>query len=261
MDGKFVSINLDGKRWKNEVGFGESLANQPGAVAYSVADNEIVETVGSDMASGKNLDSMMAMFMKDPNSNESKAIKKWREDLEYEAAIDDEGAHGHHVKKANTLVELALKMEIDPGEFVDTIERYNKFCETGKDLDFNKDAKFLKPIRKPPFYAIYGHRFSQCTKGLNGVAVNTDFEVLNPKGEIIPGLYAAGDTCTIYGDLVLGPPMGPPGGGGENQNKSSTAQDGGNILSGDRAPCQGAMAAFMSGYAAGTHVAEYLKNN
>ena len=52
----------------------------------------------------------------DPNSNESKAIKKWREDLEYEAALDEEGTHGNHVKKANTLVELALKMEIDPSD-------------------------------------------------------------------------------------------------------------------------------------------------
>jgi hypothetical protein len=42
-NGMFVSINLDGKRWKNEVVRGVTLASQPGAAAYAVADNDIVE--------------------------------------------------------------------------------------------------------------------------------------------------------------------------------------------------------------------------
>ena len=129
-----------------------------------------------------------------------------KEDLEYEIAIDEEGASGNHAKKADSLVELALKMKIDPRAFVDTIERYNKFCETGKDLDFGKPAHMLKAIKKPPFYAIFGHRWSQCTKGRNGIAVNSKFQALNTKGEVIPGLYAAGDSCTIFGGLVLNTP-------------------------------------------------------
>jgi len=251
-DGKFVSINLDGKRWKDESGRGGvSVATQPGSVAYSVADDEIVETVGSQLVIGG-----MAGpggMATDPDSNENRAIKKWREDLEYEVAIDEEGASGNHAKKANTLVELALKMKIDPAVFVETIERYNKFCETGKDLDFGKSAQMLKAIKKPPFWAIYGHRFSQCTKGLNGIAVSSDVEVLNPKGEAMPGLYAAGDTCTIYGGLVIGP------GGSGNSSSVSTVPAGGNILSTTPSPCQGSMAAYMTGYSAGVHVADYLK--
>jgi fumarate reductase flavoprotein subunit len=242
-DGKFVSINLVGKRWRNEGGPNVSVANQPGAVAYAVADGEIAEMVGSDLASGNAGDGMIKMMASDPNSNEAKALKLWREDLEYEAALDEgRVTHGNHAKKANTLVELALKMEIDPKVFVETIERYNKFCETGRDLDFNKDAKYLKPIRKPPFYAIYGHRFSQCTKGLNGIAVNPNYEILNPKGQAMPGLFAAGDTCTIYG-------------------RSGAAASGGNILSTTATPNQGAMMAFSSGYTAGVNAAEYLKKN
>ena len=177
-----MSINLDGRRWRNEGGPNVSVAVQPGAVAYAVADDEIAETVGAELISGSSGDGMIASMAKDLNSNEGKALKLWREDLEYEAALDEgRVTHGNHVKRANTLVELAIKMEIDPKTFVETIERYNKFCETGKDLDFNKDAKYLKPIRKPPFYGIYGHRFSQCTKGLNGIAVNPNYEVLNPE--------------------------------------------------------------------------------
>jgi hypothetical protein len=193
------------------------------------------------------------MMASDPNSSEAKALKKWREDLEYEAAIDEEGTRGNHTKKANTLVELALKMNIDPAVFVETIDKYNKFCETGKDLDFGKDAKSLKPVKKPPFWAIYGHRYSQCTKGLNGIAVNPNFEILNTKGEVMPGLYASGDTCTVYGGLDLGI------GGRGAQSASITIPAGGNILSTTPSPCQGSTAAFMSGYATGVHAAEYLK--
>jgi hypothetical protein len=39
-------------------------------------------------------------------------------------------------------VELALKRKIDPRAFVDMIDRYNKFCDTGKDLDFGKSSQY-----------------------------------------------------------------------------------------------------------------------
>ena len=213
-NGMFVSINLYGKRWKNDGGFGggdaADLGDQPGGVAYAVADNEIVETAGSQMMNQK----QGSPGEGSSGLDERTAIKKWREDLEYEATIDDEGASGNHTKKANTLAELALKMKIDPKTFVDTIERYNKFCETGKDLDFGKSAQMLKPIKTPPFWAIFGHRWSQCTKGRNGVAVNSKFQALNTKGEVMPGLYAAGDGCTIFGGLVMNKSsnQGMPGG-------------------------------------------------
>jgi hypothetical protein len=290
--GGFVYINLEGKRWQQQGfggGGGNSLGSQPGGVVYSVGDSDIVEAAGKQLLSGSGgMGGMMAQNMSDPNSNESKAIKKWKEDLEYEAAIDDEGTHGHHAKKANTLVELALKMDIDPATFVKTIEEYNKAVESGKAQGSSDQggaaagmtaaaggmpsgmqqggssggqggmpsgmgggmtggpggmqSQSLKPIKTPPFYAIYGHRFSQCTKGLNGIAVNSSYEVLNSKGETISGLWAAGDNCTIYG-------------------KSSAATSGGNILSTTPTPCDGAMNAFISGYNTGVKAAEYLKKN
>jgi hypothetical protein len=306
--GGFVYINLEGNRWQQQGfggGGGNSLGSQPGGVVYSVGDSEIVEAAGKQLISGSGgMGGMMAQNMSDPNSNEYKAIRKWKEDLEYEAAIDDEGTHGHHAKKANTLVELALKMDIDPTTFVKTIEEYNKAVANGTVQSQGgmgggmpsgqggqsgqsqggmpsgmsqggssgsqggmpqmggqggqggqsgqsgqgggqggmggMQTQSLKQIKTPPFYAIYGHRFSQCTKGLNGIAVNASYEVLNPKGEIIGGLWAAGDTCTIYG-------------------KSGAAASGGNILSTTPTPCDGAMNAFVSGYNAGVKAAEYLK--
>jgi hypothetical protein len=155
-------------------------------------DSDIVEEAASNKGGG------MGMMMMGNSNSDVKA------DLEEEAAWDEAGASGNHTRKADSLVELALKMKMDPRALVDTIERYNKFCETGKDPDFGKSASNLQKIRKPPFYAIFGNRWTQSSKGRNGICVNSEFEVLNAEGETMPGLWAAGDGCTIFGGFVIG---------------------------------------------------------
>ena len=194
--GKCVMINLDGKRWQNEAGRGGGssegyIGDQRDGIGIAIVDSDIVDTAGSQGGGG--------MMM--PGQTSKTTMK---EDLEMEAAWDEEGAAGNHTKKADTLVELALKMKVDPRALVDTIERYNKFCETGKDLDFGKPASMLQAIKKPPFYAIFGNRWVQSTKGRNGISVNSRFQVLNAKGEVIPGLWASGDGCTIFGGFIIG---------------------------------------------------------
>ena len=294
-NGMLPSINLDGKRWRNEGGFGgdASIRSQPGAVAYAVADDEIIETLGPKLVERADCEA------------DVRILSNYRADIEYEAAIDEEGASGNHTKKADTFAELALKMKVDPRTFVETMERYNRFCDNGKDLDFGKPAQFLKPIRKPPFYAFFGHRWSQCTKGRNGIAVNPRFEVLNAKGEAIPGLYAVGDGCTIYGGLVLVKqvPMGVSSRGraagssaisGDGGDQDAAAKGAGapvagvqggpsggasaaggpvgaggapgaagvakkNILDTDPSPCGCLNAALYSGYYAGMYIADYFK--
>jgi fumarate reductase flavoprotein subunit len=249
---KFISVTLEGKRWKNEAGdISQTLANLPGAVVYSVADAEIVESVGSKLTTGGALGPDGNPYS--ANSSEGKALAKWREDLEYEASIDDAGAGGNHAKKADTLVELAIKMGVDPATLTATVERYNQFCEAGKDAEFGKPAENLQPILKAPFYAIYGHRYSQCTKGLNGIAVNINFEALDPSGKVMPGLWAAGDTCTIYGDLKL------QGGPTPQREEKKPAAGDTNPLHLTPNPCGGSSAAMMAGYRSGDLAAAYLK--
>ena len=195
--GKCVMINLDGKRWQNEAGRGGGssdgyIGDQRDGVGIAIVDSDLVEAAASQSGGGN-------MMM--PGQSSKNTVK---EDLEMEAAWDEEGAAGNHTKKADTLVELALKMKVDPRALVDTIERYNRFCETGKDLDFGKPASMLQAIKKPPFYAIFGNRWVQSTKGRNGISVNSRFQVLNAKGEVIPGLWASGDGCTIFGGFMIG---------------------------------------------------------
>jgi fumarate reductase flavoprotein subunit len=94
---------------------------------------------------------------------------------------------------ADSLEELASKMEVDPEALKNTVEEYNRFCETGRDCLFNKNPRYLIPIKEPKFYA--------CKLGLSmyttvgGIKINGRTEVLNKEGDVIPGLYAAGD-CT-----------------------------------------------------------------
>jgi fumarate reductase flavoprotein subunit len=249
-------VNLDGKLWKSEGG--ASLADQPGGVAYSIADTDMIETMGPKLAESARADQREEWRIA--------ILEKWREELAYEVAIDEEGASGNHTKKADTFAELALKMKINPKTFVETMVSYNKSSEAGKDS--GRPGQRQKAILKPPFYAFFGHRWSQCTKGLHGICVNPKFEVLNAKGEAIPGLYAAGDTCTIFGGLVLNRANWMSAVVGKGLDYPKLTADAGtikkyssiNILSGEGSPCGGLGPAMISGYYAGTNVADYLKN-
>jgi len=55
----------------------------------------------------------------------------------------------------------------------------------------HKPNPCLGPIEKPPFYAIPVYRGALGTKG--GPNVNTKGQFLNAQGEVIPGLYVAGN--------------------------------------------------------------------
>ena len=97
-----------------------------------------------------------------------------------------------YVYSANTLEELAEKIGVPADTFVAEIERYNSFCATGVDEDFGKPY-FGPPIDEAPFVATPRSPALHHTMG--GVKINTEAEVISAEGEIIPGLYAAGEVC------------------------------------------------------------------
>jgi fumarate reductase flavoprotein subunit len=198
-----VNVNLNGERWYDETGGlfngGEALGKQPKGESYAVVDSDVLEIVWKKA-------------LADPNEESDLPLqRKLKEDIAYEVALDEGGTKGNHTKKADTLIDLALKMDIDPEAFVETIQKYNQYCAEGKDPDFGKDAEYLKPIVKPPFYAFWGQRFTEVTHG--GIAVNEEGQMLDTKGNVIPGLYAGGDCTTIYASSGSGGSGGAPGGG------------------------------------------------
>ena len=104
-----------------------------------------------------------------------------------------------NIFSANTLKELAEKTGIDHNRLQATIDVYNRACETGRDELFHKNAKYLRPIKTPRFYA--GRLFPGAIGSLGGIKINHRTEVLNKDHEVIPGLYAAGtDANALYGD-------------------------------------------------------------
>ena len=90
----------------------------------------------------------------------------------------------------STIEEVAKKAGLDPKTVRSTVDRYNKFCDEGVDSDFNKDRRYLRPVRKGPFYIVKGQHTICDTAG--GLLVNEDAQVIGKNGDPIPGLYASG---------------------------------------------------------------------
>lgn len=92
--------------------------------------------------------------------------------------------------KADTIEELAAKIEVPAKTLTGEVERYNKLVAQGEDTDQGKDAKFLEAVEIGPFYGVLLY---DGTRGIyGGIQSSKDAEVLNANGEPIPGLYASG---------------------------------------------------------------------
>jgi fumarate reductase flavoprotein subunit len=97
---------------------------------------------------------------------------------------------GNLVKIADSWEEMAQWIGCDPEVLQNTVDEYNSFCDRGHDEIFVKDPVYLRPLRRPPYYAV------RCNSGfhdtMGGIETNERMEVLNKQGDVIPGMYAAG---------------------------------------------------------------------
>jgi len=97
-----------------------------------------------------------------------------------------------------TLKELAANINNPyqkrpmPGTVLqETVERYNSFVTSGTDTDFKKPKPMYK-MEKPPFYAAWATPILH--DSLTGLRVNTDQQVIDIHGQVIPGLYCGGES-------------------------------------------------------------------
>lgn len=91
----------------------------------------------------------------------------------------------------NTWAELAAKIGAPAENLEKTMADYNRAAETGKDTLYNKEAQYLSPRSKAPFYAV---RVIPQTGGtMGGVETDEHFRVLRADGSVIKGLYAGGE--------------------------------------------------------------------
>jgi succinate dehydrogenase/fumarate reductase flavoprotein subunit len=107
--------------------------------------------------------------------------------------------------KGNSIAELADRIGILPIDLENTVERWNAYCQEGKDVEFGRKSTGLVPLNTKPFYAIKLFPGGPNTQG--GPRRNCMAQVINPFGNPIPRLFSAGECGSSYGMLY------PAGGG------------------------------------------------
>ncbi len=73
-----------------------------------------------------------------------------------------------------------------------TVAKYNSYVDAGKDPEFNKPTPMFR-IQKPPFYAAWSTPILH--DSLAGLRINAKCQVMDLNGQVIPGLFGAGETA------------------------------------------------------------------
>ncbi|PJI06965.1 MULTISPECIES: FAD-binding protein [Clostridium] len=182
-------INQLGDRFMNEGDMGNTtftgnaIAMQPGNYAYCIMDESVLKHYkknGPDIFDIVHPADAFLAF----DEQADKAVEQG-----YEAYFE-----------AETIEELAKKLNIDAEKLQDTIDEYNEACETGVDTKFHKKQAYLHPITGKGKYLV-GKFYLGAYGTIGGVRINKYCEVLDESFNPIEGLYSAGtDANTIYGD-------------------------------------------------------------
>lgn len=175
-----ILVNADGNRVVNEKASNRTILEeelqQPGGLLYLLLDSETFEVWKTKLA---------------PAGISESDIEKY---LEANGTTTPVFAHGE------TLEEAAAAAGVNAENLAAAVEKYNSFVENGEDTDFGRNASYLTmKIGAGPYYLIEQKPRFATTMG--GLVVNTSMQVLNQDGNVIPGLYAAGETCgQVMGD-------------------------------------------------------------
>jgi len=187
----FLHVNRLGRRFMNEDTWSQAksirILMQPqwgdGDWAFSVFDSKWFEEVGErvHIAGGQFTEPLITEYGQpwDENNGVREAIE----------AYIQKGA----CFVADTLEELAEKMEVPVDTFVATVNRYNELVRLGVDLDYGKRSELLTSIEKPPYYAL---KFGPALLNVfGGVLTDINMRVLDKNQNPIPGLYAVGNVA------------------------------------------------------------------
>ena len=196
-----VSLNIGngpmfrstGERYQMSFGMTEvsDLAYDPKRYIWKIVD---------DANAQANIEAKIKQGRDDNGVDISWFLNDWRKVLQEEAEAEA-------VVMADTLTELAAKLDYDPVKFVNDIEDYNQSLLQPKKpmmppMDLGGDGEEggmpmmmmgppAQPIAKGPFYAVKMTMFHENSMG--GMVIDKNANVLK-QGIPIPGLYAAGDT-------------------------------------------------------------------
>lgn len=181
-------VNKTGRRFASEdvamsfADCGNTMAKQPDATVYSIFDSETVTHLmesGSDIGLGDFIEYHQKLTgLQDELDADVKDGIAWT---------------------GETIEELATAIGLDPEVLTDTVARYNEAVDAGHDPEFFKPAKFLRPVRTAPFYAV--NMTGSVLVSCGGIRVNGNLQVVDKEYEPIKGLYAVGmEASGLYGD-------------------------------------------------------------
>lgn len=171
--GGAIIVNKEGKRFVEELGTRREISMgikaQTDSIAYQIWDEDSMQ--------------------------KSKILPT--HEIEYKNLIE-----GKKLCKVNSIEEMAEFFGIDKENLKETIKQFNEDSEKGKDTLFNLRRLGFK-VKKAPFYCLKAVPAVHHTMG--GLKINKNAEVINKNGEVIKGLYSAGETTGgIHGKNRLG---------------------------------------------------------
>ena len=165
----FLKVNLNGKRFCNESGPYDYMLHsaymQPYHTYVDIWDSDYVEQV-------KQLNEVgccrLYPFDNGAPSNMPVSLmgKKFEE-------LEEAG----YIQKADTMEELAEKLNLPVEATVETWNRYNMFAEQGKDEDYNKEPYRLTSLTHPPYYGVRTGSWFLAT--IDGISINTDMHAVD----------------------------------------------------------------------------------
>lgn len=165
-----IWVNVQGERFTNEAGFDKDilvdLLNQDGSTYWAIFDENTRDDFGSRGAAWLNTATDGHPLLDNPDT----------------------------ANKAQSLEELAAMAGLPSEALIASVQQFNRMVEAGVDTEFGRFGQVgnVPPkIAQPPFYAV--QMFPMTRKSMGGVAIDMQGRALNDEGQVLPGLYAAGE--------------------------------------------------------------------
>ena len=107
-----------------------------------------------------------------------------------------------YAESGESYEELAEAIGAPADALKATMEKWNACVEAKEDADFGR-VSFANPLDQAPYYAIKVQPGIHHTMG--GIRIDSDAQVIDTDGSVIPGLFAAGEvTGGVHGNNRLG---------------------------------------------------------
>jgi fumarate reductase flavoprotein subunit len=107
------------------------------------------------------------------------------------------------VEHGKDLAELAQKIGVNADNLAKTVAKWNEEVEAGSDSEFGRTTGMDRGITAGPYFAIHIHPAIHYTMG--GIHITPQTQVLDTNGNVITGLYAAGEVSGgLHGNNRIG---------------------------------------------------------